>query len=115
MNILRTFAETYVAGLRAGDKILMEVDWQMVKPIFHLLPGLLWTRGLRLERIGLEGWVVMGAKAEPTNPFSDFGDDEHTRIQCGGCRGDWFRCGCPSVLTVVEGDVKVTSNYGGAA
>ncbi len=87
---LADFAEKYASGLTVGCEILIAQDWEIVAPVFEQITRALWRRGLRLERRGVQGWVV---KALEENVFSDFqGNEEPTIVACKLCHQPWAVC-----------------------
>lgn len=57
-------AESYAAGLSAGDEIHDAVDGDHIAPWRHLLPAMLAYRGLLIAPTTVEGtWVVLEARA----------------------------------------------------
>jgi hypothetical protein len=84
---LRLAAQRYADGLAPGDRILDELDGPTVTVFFHLLPGLLYKRGLLLQSIP-GGWIV---RAVPTMVLPAPGP---VPVECRICGGSWFSGEC---------------------
>src|SRR4051812_41165127 len=141
-NALRfLFAESYVAVLNLGDRILFDQDYAVVKPILHLVGGLLYRRRLRLSLSpDLKGWEVVSALSDDEgiqgvrvverqpidyavkpvavpmdNPFSAFDTGETLDVRCGRCTESWFSCEHRASVTLRRWDETTPMGRGGQA